>query len=60
MRAVVLYESVYGNTEAVARAIADGLTPVGEVTLARFRRFPRTPWRKRTSWCWEDRPTAGV
>jgi flavodoxin len=36
MKAVVLYESLYGNTEAVARAIAEGLAPVGGVTLARF------------------------
>lgn len=36
MKTVVLYESLYGNTEAVARAIADGLGPAGEATLARF------------------------
>jgi flavodoxin len=36
MKAVVLYESLYGNTEAVARAIAEGLAPIGEVALARF------------------------
>lgn len=40
MRAVVLFESVYGNTEAIARAIADGLAPAGEVTLARFGEVP--------------------
>ena len=36
MKGVVLYESVYCNTEAVARAIAEGLAPIGEVALARF------------------------
>ena len=36
MKAVILYESLYGNTEAVARAIAEGLGPIGEVALARF------------------------
>lgn len=36
MKAVVLYESLFGNTEAIARAIADGLGPMGEVVLARF------------------------
>ncbi|MGH2656550.1 MAG: flavodoxin family protein [Actinomycetota bacterium] len=41
MNAVVLYESVYGNTEAVARAVADGLGPAGEVTLSRFGEVPR-------------------
>ncbi len=33
MRIAVIYESIYGNTEAVARAIADGLRVHGEVTL---------------------------
>lgn len=36
MKAIVLYESVYGNTEAVARAIADGLGPAGDVEVAQF------------------------
>jgi flavodoxin len=40
MKAVVLYESLYGNTEAVARAIAEGLAPIGEVALARFGELP--------------------
>ena len=35
-RAVVLYESVFGNTERIARAIADGLGESCEVTLAHF------------------------
>ena len=42
MKAVVLYESVYGNTAEVARAIADGLAPVGEVKLARFGELPQS------------------
>ncbi|MDH4364293.1 MAG: flavodoxin domain-containing protein [Acidimicrobiia bacterium] len=29
MRSVVVYESLYGNTEAVARAVADGLARYG-------------------------------
>lgn len=40
MKAVVLYESLYGNTESVAGAIADGLAPIGEVALARFGELP--------------------
>lgn len=40
MKAVVLYESVYGNTGAVARAVAEGLAPVGQVTVARFGDAP--------------------
>jgi flavodoxin len=41
VKAVVLYESLYGNTEAVARAIAEGLAPIGEVALARFGELPQ-------------------
>jgi hypothetical protein len=33
MRAVVIYESMYGNTRAVAEAIGEGLGPVHEVTV---------------------------
>jgi len=41
MKAVVLYESVYGNTATVAGAIADGLASVGEVKLARLGEVPQ-------------------
>src|SRR4051812_30636188 len=34
MKALVVYESMFGNTETIARAIADGLAGAGEVTLA--------------------------
>ncbi|MGO8873754.1 MAG: flavodoxin family protein [Acidimicrobiales bacterium] len=34
MRAVVVYESMYGNTHEVAGAIAEGLGPPGEITVA--------------------------
>jgi hypothetical protein len=45
MRALVVYESMFGNTRAIAEAIAAGLTeaaevvlvPVGEVTAAQVR-----------------------
>jgi Flavodoxin domain len=33
MRALVVYESVYGNTRAVAEAIAEGLAPLGAVQV---------------------------
>jgi hypothetical protein len=33
MRAVVVYESIYGNTRAVADAIAEGLAPLGSVEV---------------------------
>lgn len=34
MKALVIYESMFGNTERIARAIADGLHPAFEVTVA--------------------------
>jgi len=33
MRALVVYESMFGNTEAVARAVADGLAEMHDVDL---------------------------
>ena len=33
MRAVVVYESMYGNTHAIADAIGHGLAPLGEVAV---------------------------
>ena len=35
VKALVVYDSVYGNTERVARAIADALAPAGEVKALR-------------------------
>jgi flavodoxin len=35
MKALIVYDSVYGNTEKIARAIADGITPSGEVKVLR-------------------------
>lgn len=39
-KAVVLYESLFGNTEKIARAIADGLGQGSELTLANFGEVP--------------------
>jgi flavodoxin I len=33
MRALIVYDSVYGNTEKIARAIADAITPSNEVKV---------------------------
>jgi flavodoxin len=33
MRAVITFESIYGNTRAVAEAVADGLRPLGEASV---------------------------
>jgi flavodoxin len=41
MRALVMYESMFGNTETVARAVADGMAGQFEVTLADVRMMPR-------------------
>jgi hypothetical protein len=40
MKALVIYESMFGNTERVARAIADGLAERYEVTLADVSTMP--------------------
>lgn len=34
MKSLVVYESLYGNTEAVARAVADGLREQGDALVA--------------------------
>jgi hypothetical protein len=33
MRALVTFESVYGNTRAIAEAVGEGLRPIGEVSV---------------------------
>lgn len=35
MKALIIYDSVYGNTEKIARAIAEAITPSGEVKVLR-------------------------
>src|SRR5487761_2446820 len=42
MRALVIYESMFGNTRRVAEAIADGLACVAEVRLIRADRMTRS------------------
>jgi flavodoxin len=41
MKALVMYESMFGNTETVARAVADGMAGRFEVTVADVRTMPR-------------------
>lgn len=41
MRALVVYESIYGNTQAVAKAIAGGLSATMEVELVEVGAAPR-------------------
>jgi len=41
MKALVMYESMFGNTETVARAVADGMAGLFEVTVADVRTMPR-------------------
>ena len=33
MRAVITFESIYGNTRAIAEAVAEGLRPLGDVAV---------------------------
>jgi hypothetical protein len=40
MKALVVYESMFGNTEVIARAVADGLGDAFEVTLADVTTMP--------------------
>ena len=40
MKALVIYESMFGNTEAVARAVAEGLSGRFDVTVADVRAGP--------------------
>jgi flavodoxin I len=35
MKALVVYDSVYGNTEKIAKAIGEAIAPSGEVKLVR-------------------------
>jgi flavodoxin I len=35
MKALIVYDSVYGNTEKIARAIGEAITPSGEVKVLR-------------------------
>ncbi|GGQ84621.1 flavodoxin family protein [Couchioplanes azureus] len=41
MKALIIYESLFGNTEKVAEAIADGLRESYEVTVADVAGMPR-------------------
>jgi flavodoxin len=43
MKALVVYESMFGNTEEIARAIADGLGESLDVQLAEVSDAPREP-----------------
>src|SRR4030095_14178458 len=41
MKALVMYESMFGNTETVARAVADGMAGLFEGTVADGPKMPR-------------------
>jgi hypothetical protein len=43
MRALVVYESMFGNTEQVARQVAEGLARHGEVELREVSEAPARP-----------------
>ena len=45
MRALVVFESMFGNTKAIAQAIADGLGAHGEVELVEVGSAPAQPGR---------------
>ena len=57
MKALVVYESMFGNTEEVARAVADGLRERLEVEVVEVGDAPATS-RRRSTWSSSaDRPT---
>jgi flavodoxin len=41
VKALVIYESMFGNTEAVARAVAEGMSDRFDVVVADVRTMPR-------------------
>jgi len=43
MRALIVYESMFGNTEKVARQVADGLAGYGQVELREVSEAPAQP-----------------
>jgi flavodoxin len=40
MKAAVIYESLYGNTEAIAKAVAEGVGHAGEVEIVEVSQAP--------------------
>ena len=48
MKAVIVYESVFGNTPTVADAIAEGFRPGNEATVAPLARGPEVLGECRT------------
>jgi len=43
MKSLVVFESLWGNTEIVARAIAEGLAPLGDVQVLDVTSAPAVP-----------------
>ena len=58
MRALVVYESMYGNTREIASNIADGLRAYYEVTLVPVAEGHRRAWSPGPIFWWPaPRPT---
>jgi len=57
MRALVVYESMYGNTREIASNIADGLRADFDVTLVSVAEATRNSSPEPTSWWPASRPT---
>ena len=56
--ALVVFESMFGNTAHAARAIADGLTEAGvSVEVVDVASAPRSCRRTSTCWWWARPPT---
>ena len=57
MTALVVYESMWGSTKAVAEAIGDGLAPVGPVRVVEVGAFEGAISDDVTCWWSAARPT---
>ena len=56
MRAVIVYESIFGSTKKAAEAIADGLADGAEVSVVPVTAAMRTSSTARISWCGRSPP----
>ena len=57
MRGLVVFESMFGNTQVIARSVADGLAPRMQVDLMEVGVAPAALSATWTCWWLEDPPT---
>jgi hypothetical protein len=57
MRAVIVYEWMFGNTHAIADAVGEGLEPMLEVVVVPLAEGAATGWATPTCSWWVGPPT---